>query len=103
MTRVLIFIIAGATAMGAWPADEFAVGERTAAKYRCATCHGRAGISFDPRYPNIAGQQEIYLESRLRSFRAGEYPASKMTQQSEPLSDQDIQNLAAYYSRLSKP
>lgn len=35
----------------------------------CANCHGRAGISTSPTFPNLAGQQALYLEQQLKAFR----------------------------------
>ena len=75
-------------------------GEDLAFQYKCATCHGPQGISMDSRYPHLAGQKEAYLASRLRSFRAKEHPYNFMNGQAGSLSDEDIEILAAYYSRM---
>ena len=69
----------------------------------CASCHGPAGISPVPDYPNIAGQNPLYLEYALRRYRAGERrgdQAGMMYTVTQALSDADISNLAAYYAAL---
>lgn len=69
----------------------------------CAACHGSEGISAVPIYPNLKGQQEAYLTSSLKAYKAGQRQGGMsmlMTPQAATLSDADIANLAAYYSSL---
>lgn len=69
----------------------------------CASCHGPAGISPVPTYPNIAGQNQLYLEYALRRYRAGERggdTAGMMFTVTQALTDTDIRDLAAYYASL---
>jgi cytochrome c553 len=69
----------------------------------CASCHGPAGISPVPDYPNIAGQNPLYLEYALRRYRAGDRrgdQAGMMYTVTQALTDADISNLAAYYAAL---
>lgn len=66
----------------------------------CAACHGGNGISAIPLYPNLAGQKEKYLESSLKAYRDGGRKNPVMTQMASNLSDDDIANLAAYFSSL---
>ena len=68
-------------------------------KYHCVTCHGQTGVANSDRYPNLAGQNVIYLEARLKSFRAREEHRNQMNAQALPLSDEDIVRLAGYFSR----
>ena len=54
----------------AWPSDAPAVGNAQAGAAKatlCAACHGPKGISSNPLWPNLAGQQQKYLENRSRS------------------------------------
>ena len=37
----------------------------------CAACHGPEGVSVNPMWPNLAGQQEMYLAKQMRDFREG--------------------------------
>ena len=73
-------------------------GEDLAWQHRCMTCHGETGMSSDERYPHLAGQDESYLGTRLRYFRDEVEPFNHMNGQARPLSDEDIADLAAYFS-----
>ena len=66
----------------------------------CAGCHGATGVSNNPMWPNLAGQQAGYLAKQLRAFRDGSRSDPMMGPMAKPLSDADIDNLAAYYSSL---
>jgi len=66
----------------------------------CAACHGPAGISVNPLWPNLAGQQEAYLAKQLNDFKSGKRNDPVMSGMAKPLSDADIANLAAYYASL---
>ena len=66
----------------------------------CAGCHGAAGISANPMWPNLAGQKDAYLVKQMKDFRDGKRNDPMMSPMAKPLSDADIDNLAAYYSSL---
>jgi cytochrome c553 len=66
----------------------------------CAGCHGFAGVTTNPAWPNLAGQNYKYLVKRLKDFRDGEREDDVMTAMAKPLSDQDIENLATYFTSL---
>jgi len=66
----------------------------------CAGCHGAAGISSNPMWPNLAGQKDAYLVKQMKAFRDGQRNDPMMSPMAKPLSDADIDNLAAYYSSL---
>ncbi|MEH6451972.1 MAG: cytochrome c [Psychromonas sp.] len=69
----------------------------------CATCHGADGIAIAPIYPNLKGQQEAYITSSLKAYKAGQRQGGMsaiMNPQAATLSDEDIADLAAYYSSL---
>ena len=66
----------------------------------CAGCHGAAGISMIPTYPNLAGQKEAYLAKQLRAFKDKTRTEPTMNAMAAPLTDADMANLAAYYSGL---
>jgi cytochrome c553 len=66
---------------------------------KCDRCHGVNGNSVDPFLPAIAGQRVEYLEKVLRDFRARVHQSSTMAVMSDALTEADIENLAAYYSR----
>ena len=67
----------------------------------CAACHGMDGVAMVPTYPNLKGQNAAYLEGALKAYRSQErtgYQAPIMYGMAAALSDEDIANLAAYYS-----
>lgn len=66
----------------------------------CAACHGAAGVSAVPMYPNLAGQKEMYLSKQLKDFKSGVRKDPVMSGLAMPLSDEDVANLAAYYASL---
>jgi len=64
----------------------------------CEACHGTSGKSIDPNYPNIGGQHKDYLEKALKDYRSGHRPNVIMAGMASGLSDQDIEDLAAWFS-----
>ena len=64
----------------------------------CASCHGPAGVSSNPLWPNLAGQKEQYLAKQIKAFRDGERKDLMMAPMVASLSDDDIANLSAYYA-----
>lgn len=89
-----IFVVHGTGAL----ADDVAAGKAKSAS--CAGCHGAEGISNNPLWPNLAGQQRGYLVKQLKAFRDGSRSDPMMSPMARPLSDEDIANLAAWYSSL---
>ena len=97
-----------ALAMGAlllaWPRAAVAVGDADAGAAKaalCAACHGQNGISSNPLWPSLAGQQEAYLAKQIKAFRDGERVDVSMQPFVANLTDQDVEDLAAYYAGLS--
>jgi cytochrome c553 len=66
----------------------------------CQACHGLDGLSKTPDAPNIAGQLEPYLIAQLHAFKSGERKSELMSVVVSSLSDEDIENLAAYFSAI---
>jgi cytochrome c553 len=67
---------------------------------QCQTCHGLDGLSKLPEAPNIAGSPEQYLVRQLNAFRKGERKNEMMSVVAQQMSDQDVADLAAYYSAI---
>jgi len=65
----------------------------------CTACHGVNGNSVNPEWPNLAGQGSAYIKEQLKLFRAGHRNNLVMYPLSVALTDDDIHDLAAYYSR----
>jgi len=66
----------------------------------CAACHGGEGISPTGTWPNLAGQKEEYLLAQLKAFKEGTRVNAQMAPMVASLSEEDMANLAAYYSSL---
>ncbi len=68
----------------------------------CAGCHGPAGISTNPLWPDLAGQKDQYLIKQMKDFRDGNRSDPVMAPMALGLSDEDIADLAAYYNELER-
>ncbi len=66
----------------------------------CIACHGVSGISTNPMWPNLAGQKKDYLVKQLHAFKKGERVDPLMNPLAQNLSEQDIQDLAFYFSEF---
>ncbi len=64
----------------------------------CAACHGIDGVSIVPAQPNLGGQNVKYLYKQLVNFKAGMRVNGLMQSQVANLSQQDLANVAGYYS-----
>jgi cytochrome c553 len=73
----------------------------------CGSCHGRSGISEQPKFPHLAGQKPEYIAAQLKAFKSqsrGDPDAlSYMWGMSAPLEDETIAALAQYYAMLPAP
>ena len=67
----------------------------------CATCHGPDGTSVIPANPNLAGQHATYLSNALKAYKSGSRSNPIMTSMVAALSEQDIEDIAAYYAAQS--
>ena len=69
----------------------------------CIECHGMDGKgNFET--PQIAGLKESYILQKLRGFKSGKTKSmdDMMHTYTEDLSDQNLQDLAAYWSSRKK-
>lgn len=64
----------------------------------CGACHGQDGNSPLANFPKLAGQGERYLLKQMQDIKSGARPVVEMTGMLEPLSDQDMVDVAAYYA-----
>lgn len=73
----------------------------------CQGCHQIEGYQADfpivYKVPKISGQDAAYLVSALTEYRAGDRKFPTMRAIAAPLTDEDIADIAAYYSKLGKP
>lgn len=66
----------------------------------CTACHGPMGISRQANIPNLAGQKPQYLMTQLKDFRDGKRAGTMMPSMAKPLSDSEIEDIAAYVATL---
>jgi cytochrome c553 len=72
------------------------------AYYTCDGCHGPKNVRVEFMSPKIIGQKKIYLAAKLRDFRDMKRINPYMNGVVGGLSDQDIDNLADYYSNFGQ-
>ena len=92
-----------AASLGLLCASVQADGDARAGKEKakvCEACHDPSGKIIDPTYPILAGQYESYLVKALGDYRAGRRNNPVMQPMAANLSDQDIEDLAAFYASL---
>ena len=75
-----------------------AVGTAPKAGVTCVACHGNDGVGLTPDYPNLAGQHEDDIRQALHSYKSGVRKNPIMSGMAAPLTEQDIRELAKYYS-----
>jgi cytochrome c553 len=86
-------LCASAAALGAGSADE-GQSKSTA----CVACHGPNGNSANPEWPSLAGQSEQYIRKQLQAFKGGARKNPLMTPMAASLSDDDMEDLGAYFA-----
>jgi cytochrome c553 len=97
LARVAAVVCAAAALSSVWAQ---AVAAPPAAAQQCNACHGANGMSVAPDAPNLAGQPAIYLNAQLKAYRGGKRSHEVMNVVAKPLSDADIDALAAWYSSI---
>jgi cytochrome c553 len=97
---VKLLVAAGILLAGGSPNEAGDVKAGSAKAMMCQACHGLDGLSKTPDAPNIAGQIEPYLVMQLQAFKSGVRKNDAMSVVTPSLSDEDIENLAAYYSAI---
>ena len=66
----------------------------------CAVCHGVDGIAKNPDAPHLAGENAEYIIRQLKAFKSGERKHEQMSIVAQSLSDDDMANIAAWYSQI---
>ncbi|MEH6491707.1 c-type cytochrome [Halopseudomonas sp.] len=64
----------------------------------CGACHGADGNSPAPNFPKLAGQGERYLLKQLTDIKEGRRNVVEMTGLLTDLDEQDLADIAAYFS-----
>jgi len=77
---------------------------RLKVKTVCVTCHGingqATGAGNSVIIPNITAQEKNYMIARLKAYKAGEIKHPQMTVVAQMLSEQDINDVAEWYSKI---
>ena len=97
MNKVIVSLLLtlGITGM-AHAAGDAKAGQAKAAV--CGACHGPDGNSAAPNFPKLAGQGERYLLKQMKDIKAGNRTVLEMTGLLTNTSDQDMADIAAYFS-----
>lgn len=101
MKKLLLTLVVSSIASVSMAAGDAEAGKSKTAV--CASCHGVDGISIVPSYPNLAGQKFDYLVATLNGYKSKErtgLQAATMYAMVAPLSREDIDDIAAYYSEM---
>ncbi len=96
----VLTVVLAASALPVLPAlaADAVVGKTRAAI--CSGCHGPMGLSVMPDAPNLAGQPAMYITEQLKAYRSGARKHEVMSLMAKPLSDADIDNLAAWFGSI---
>ena len=96
----LLFVLTLITAFTCAQADE---GEELYQAKGCVVCHGAAGISPAPIWPNIAGQHKQYLVAQMKDIKSGKRNnGMSVTMQAivAAVSDEELEKIADWLSKL---
>lgn len=96
----LVRMAAAAVLLAAQAASAQPAPARPAALAQCTTCHGVNGVSMLPNAPHLAGQPAIYLAEQMKAYRSGKRSNEVMSVIAKPLTDVDIDALAAWYAAI---
>lgn len=106
MSPALRIVLAAAAALSLSQAAlgaDLAAGKEKAAQV-CGACHGPTGEKpTQPDYPILAGQWPDYLERALHDYKSGKRKNPIMNGMAAALSDQDIENVAAWFASQPSP
>ncbi len=86
------------TTVSATQAASLYAGQAKAAAV-CSQCHGIRSTSTDAPFPPLAGRDQNYLEMALKQYRNKSRISDIMNNIAGSLTDKDITNISAYYSR----
>ena len=100
--------IAAGLALGLLAAGAFAAGDPAAGKLKaavCSACHGADGNSVDPVWPKLAGQGASYQMRQILAIRSehgrANPEAATMVPMIVNLSDQDLEDISAYFATVA--
>ncbi|HDS0919518.1 TPA: cytochrome c4 [Pseudomonas putida] len=101
MNKLVVSLLLTLGVAGAATAAQTVKGDAAAGQAKtavCGACHGPDGNSPAPNFPKLAGQGQRYLEKQLHDIKSGKRTVLEMTGMLAPFSDQDLADIAAYFS-----
>ncbi len=104
MKRSILFTVAASLVAISQPClakGDIAAGKQKAAL--CIACHGEDGSSPAPQFPRIGGQYADYLKKSLEDYKSGARKNPIMLGIASQLSEEDMENLAAYFASQKGP
>lgn len=99
MKNVFLAVVAGlalSNSILVTAAGDISAGKEKSAV--CVACHAADGNSLSPDFPKLAGQHASYLAKQLADFKSGKRENAIMYPIAQALSEQDMLDLAAYFS-----
>jgi cytochrome c553 len=99
---VIVLWLPGCSIIEKKPATDTLAATEQTAYYTCDGCHGPKNVRVEFMSPKIIGQKKVYLAAKLRDFRDMKRINPYMNGVVAGLTDQDIDNLAAYYSNYGQ-
>lgn len=94
--------LAGLAAAGAAAQDAQALYVRSLAA-TCANCHGTDGRAVQgSQVPSLAGMPQVYIVEQMKAFKTGARSATVMHQLAKGYTDEQIQQIAAYFAAQNK-
>ena len=102
-------VIAAPSSNVAWTTETMALvksGDPEKGRQRsasCAGCHGAEGISANPQWPSIAGQDAAYAYKQLKDYKDRKRANPMMMGMVIALSDGEMADIAAFYATTPLP
>jgi len=100
MTVKIVAALSMVAVLG-WSGTALAAGSKEAGQAKaatCSACHGMDGNSVNPEWPSLASQHASYISKQLKNFKANQRSNLLMSPMAMTVSDQDVEDLAAYFS-----
>ncbi|NTY92187.1 c-type cytochrome [Pseudomonas putida] len=101
MNKLVVSLLLTLGVAGAATAAQTVKGDAAAGQAKtavCGACHNPDGNSLAPNFPKLAGQGQRYLEKQLHDIKSGKRTVLEMTGMLNAFSDQDLADIAAYFS-----
>ncbi len=99
--KKLVIALTSALLAGFIPTLVLADGDAAAGQAKsalCGSCHGTDGNSPLAMNPKLAGQNASYIVKQLKDFKSGDRPGQTMSAMVLALSEQDMEDIAAWYA-----